>query len=62
MRSAYYMGINDDELQRELSKIPEDEQSLQKLYEESCAAESRIKHYKDTQDRGHALDNSSSLE
>ena len=60
MRSAYYMGINDDELQRELSKIPEDEQSLQKLYEESCAAESRIKHYKDTQNCGHALDNSTS--
>ena len=62
MRAAYYMGLDDDGLQRELSKIPEEEQSLQKFYEESCAAESRIKHYKDTQDCGHVLDNITSSE
>ena len=61
MRAAYYMGLDDDELQRELSKIPEEEQSLQKFYEESCAAESRAKHFKDTQNRGHALDNSTNV-
>ena len=61
MRAAYYMGLDDDGLQRELSKIPEGEQSLQKFYEESCAAEARTKHYKDTQSRGHALDNSTAV-
>ena len=61
MRAAYYMGVDDDGLQKELSKIPEKEQSLQKFYEESCAAESRAKHYKDTQSRGYALDNSTSV-
>ena len=61
MRAAYYMGVDDDGLQKELSKIPEKDQSLQKFYEESCAAESRTKHYKDTQSRGHALDNSTSV-
>ena len=61
MRAAYYMGLDDDGLQRELSKIPEEEQSLQKFYEESCAAESRTKHFKDTQSRGHALDNSTTV-
>ena len=61
MRAAYYMGLDDDGLQRELSKIPEEDQSLQKNYEESCAAESRTKHYKDTQSRGHALDNSTNV-
>ena len=40
------MGLDDDAIQKELSKIPESDQSLQKFYEESCAAESRIKHYK----------------
>ena len=34
MRTAYYMSLNDDELQRELSKSPEEEHSLQKFYEE----------------------------
>ena len=47
MRTAYYMGLNDDELQRELSKSPEEEHSLQKFYEESYAAKSRTKHFKD---------------
>ena len=61
MRAAYYMGLDDDGLQRELSKIPEKDQSLQKFYEESCAAEARTKHYKDTQSRGHALDNSTNV-
>ena len=48
IRSAYYLGVGDPELQKEMSKIPEEEQSCQKFYEASCAAESRIKHYKDT--------------
>ena len=61
MRSAYYMGLDDEGLQKDLSKIPEVDQSLQKFYEESCAAESRTKLYKDTQSRGHAMDNNTNV-
>ena len=59
MMAAIYLGVEDPELQKAMSEIPEEEQTLQKFYEASCAAESRIKHFKDTQSRGHALDNNS---
>ena len=55
IRSVYYLGLDNDYLQKELSKLPESDQTFQKFYEESCAAESHAKYYKDTQSRGHTL-------
>ena len=56
IRSVYYSGLDNDYLQKELSKLPETDQTLQRFYEESCPTESRAKHYKDTQSLEHALD------
>ena len=58
MTAAYYLAVNCPDIQKDLSKIPEEEQSLQKYFEESCASQSRSMHFKDTQERSHALDNS----
>ena len=37
IRSAYYLGLDNNYLQNELSKLSESDQTFQKFYEESCA-------------------------
>ena len=47
-RCAFYLSLDDSYLQKELSNIPEKDQSLQKFYTEAVSAESRRLHYQDT--------------
>ena len=61
MRSAFYYGLDDLYIQREVSNIKESDQSLKSFLDEAIAAESRAIHYKDTLDRSHALDCASEL-
>ena len=58
MRSAFYYGLDCAYLQKELSNIKEEDQSLKAFLDEAIAAEGRALHYKDTLNRGHALDSS----
>ena len=62
MRSAFYYGLDCAYLQKELSNIKEEDQSLKAFLDEAIAAEGRALHYKDTLNRGHALDSSTPSE
>ena len=61
LRSAFYYGLDDSFIHKELSNIKEADQSLKSFLEEAIAAESRAIHYKDTVNRSHALDHATDI-
>ena len=61
MTSSFYYGLEDPFLQKEVSNIPEEKQNLKSILEGSIAAEGRAIHFKDTLNRGHAIDCASEL-
>ena len=54
--ASFYGGIDDPNILREISKIPEEEQNLKSMLDGALAAESREIHFKDTLNRSHAID------
>ena len=61
MTASFYNGLNDPFLQKEVSNIKEENQTLKSVLDEAIAAESRAIHYKETINRSHALDCASEL-
>ena len=56
LRTIFYHALDDPYLQKELSNIPESEQTLDKFLEEAIMAESRRHHYRDASEKGNVLD------
>ena len=61
MIASFYYGLNDPFLQKEVSNIKEEDQTLKSVLDEAIAAESRVIHYKESLNRSHALDCASEL-
>ena len=56
LRTIFYHALDDPYLQKELSNIPESEQTLDRFLEEAILAESRRHHYRDASEKGNVLD------
>ena len=61
MRASLFFGINDPYIQKEISSIKEENQSLHTFLQEAIAAEARSIHYKETVNKGAVLDASASV-
>ena len=60
-RTLFYFSLDDHGLQKKLSDIPEDEQTLLKFYETAILAESQRSHYHETNEKAGLLDSSSAV-
>ena len=61
LRTAYYHALDDTYIQKELSNIPEEDQSLVKFQSEAIKAEARRIHFSDTAEKSVSLDSSSNI-
>ena len=60
-RTLFYHALDDAYLQRELSNIPEADQTLNSFHEEAIKAEGRRSHYQGTTEKCNVLDASASV-
>ena len=61
LRTLFYFSLDDHDIQKKLSDIPELEQTLLKFYETAILAESQRSHYQDTNEKASILDASSAI-
>ena len=60
-RTLFYHALDDAFLQKELSNIPECDQSLSKFHDEALKADAKRHHYRDATEKGNVLDASTSV-